>query len=166
MLLTYFHILGIIVAGGDWNKNVELFLPESGRTCKLPDLPSYYSFSTLDTFNGMPVMCGSQFGSSDASVTCIKLSPSSDKASWSKYLRLIEQRFEHTSWHSPEGLLLMGGNHGAGSWKSVEMINSKGKSELLDFSLKTYTRYLTLDIFCQSRFFYTLMMCNQMLKRN
>ena len=94
----------------------------------------------------MPTMCGSQYGSSDASVTCVKLSPSSDKATWSKYLRLIEQRFEHTSWKSSEGLLLMGGNHAAGSWKSVEMIKANGKSKLLDFSLKTYTRYVTLAI--------------------
>ena len=52
-----------IVAGGSWQTQVKLFKPDTKEVCNLPNLPEYFSHSSMDLVDGTPVLCGSWFGS-------------------------------------------------------------------------------------------------------
>lgn len=54
---------GIILAGGSWQNQVKLIKPDTKEVCNLPDIPDYFSWSSMDLVDGTPVMCGSWFGS-------------------------------------------------------------------------------------------------------
>ena len=56
-------MIGIILAGGSWQKHVKLIKPDTKEVCNLPDLPSDFSDHSMDLIDGTPVMCGSWFGS-------------------------------------------------------------------------------------------------------
>merc|ERR1712198_184272 len=60
---TKYKTPGIIVAGGSWQTKVKLFKPDTKEVCNLPDIPEYFSYSSIDLVDGTPVMCGSWFGS-------------------------------------------------------------------------------------------------------
>ena len=69
-ILIQFSIPGIILAGGDWQNEVKLIKPETKEVCNLPNIPSYFSYASMDLVDGTPVMCGSWFGSPGKS--CMK----------------------------------------------------------------------------------------------
>ena len=56
-------IIGIIVAGGEWQNKAKLIKLDSQEDCDLPDPPHYFDWASMDLLNGTPVLCGSWFGS-------------------------------------------------------------------------------------------------------
>ena len=62
-VLIKMSILGIILAGGSWQNQVKLIKPDTKEVCNLPNIPDYFSYSSMDLVDGTPVMCGSWFGS-------------------------------------------------------------------------------------------------------
>ena len=54
-------VVGILIAGGSSDgasTSTEVFLPGSGQTCALADLPDSRYFHTLDTVSNTGVLCG------------------------------------------------------------------------------------------------------------
>jgi len=100
---------GILLSGGgsQGESNTEVFMPLTGKTCNFPRLPDSREDHTMDTVGNTPIICGGRWGSTGYS--CLQLSPTSEKGSWTKYATLKEDRHGHTSWVSPEGIVLMGG---------------------------------------------------------
>jgi len=100
---------GILLSGGgsQGEKNTEVFMPLTGKSCDFPRLPDSREKHTMDTIDNSPIICGGTWSS--VSKSCLQLSPTSDKGRWTKYASLKEDRHGHTSWVSPGGLLLMGG---------------------------------------------------------
>lgn len=103
---------GILIAGGSGaTTSTEVFLPGTGQTCTLPDLPDERYRHTLDTVADIGVLCGG--GANDATRTsCLQFSQSS--GTWTGYATTLESRYGHTSWVSPDGLVLKGG------WRDTE----------------------------------------------
>ena len=54
-----FLIEGIIVAGGEKQTKVKLVKPDTKEVCDLPDLPSFFTWSSINLLDGTPIMCGS-----------------------------------------------------------------------------------------------------------
>ena len=85
------------MAGGDNpTTSVQLLYTNGTWRCSLPDLPAARKYPSQ---NGL-ITCG---GYGDA--TCVTF----NKGSWVETHSLSTQRSRHTSWASPEGVLLMGG---------------------------------------------------------
>jgi len=108
-------LLGILIAGGyEAFQSTELFLPKTGKTCSLADLPdgsrAEHSLDQL-TDAGDVVLCGG-LSYTAAPKSCIKFDMSSPSGEWTKYAATTDRRWWHSSWVSSAGLVLMGG-HGA-----------------------------------------------------
>ena len=90
---------------------MELFIPTTNQTCRLPDLPKSLANHVLETVGGSPVICGGDFGDStlDFYSSCMHFYPPSAGGSWTTYATLMEKRAVHTSWVSSSGLFLFGG---------------------------------------------------------
>lgn len=117
---------GILVSGG-WGAqtSVEIFIPETGESCGLPDLPDNRNGHTMDIVydsgKDKILVCGGGAGKSQTS--CISIDGSSN--SWGHF-RDIQRRDGHISWYSGHTsdysksmLLLMGGEHGRSSTEAV-----------------------------------------------
>ena len=92
----------------------------------------------METVGDRTLLCG---GGSIQSI-CDEFTPNSPHASstvWSKYADLKIPRYEHTSWVSSSGLVIVGGYDplGEGAEKSAELV----KGDVLPFSLPNI-RYL------------------------
>ena len=55
---------------------------------------------------------------------------------WATSHTLLEERYDHCSWRSPEGVLLMGGG---GSSHTTELLSNTNSSTALSFSLEYNT---------------------------
>ena len=76
---------GLIISGGQSRvdvQSVEVFVPSTGRRCKLPELPERRYFHTMEG----TVLCGGE-GDSDGS-TCLSLTD----GRWERTTTLIERR--------------------------------------------------------------------------
>jgi len=106
---------GILVAGWD---SSELFLPSKGKSCSLGSLPEPSRlFHTLDTFpNNSAVMCGG----SRTGQSCLIFNMNSSSGSWEHFANTTYKRERHTSWVSPNGLMLAGG----GDSRTAEIVHS------------------------------------------
>ena len=97
--------LGIIITGGSGDYyhgtgvSVEVLRANGSSWCSLPDMPQDRQEHTQ---SGL-VACGGFDHSSRAS--CVTFA----NGSWSQSHHLQEERADHTSWVSPSGLVLMGG---------------------------------------------------------
>ena len=99
-------------------------------TTPLPDIPEHPRVGHTLTGN---VICGGLYpGTSD---NCLELK--SDGTGWHPYISpLTESRMAHSSWDSPEGIVLLGGYN---TGKKVEILKKQGgsvsTSVLPDFTL-------------------------------
>jgi len=81
--------------------SVEMFLPETGRTCRILDLLDDRLGHTMDWVNNKVVICG---GVEEYTWNnCIQFSG----GSWVKYATMAKGRAGHTSWVSRSGLVLL-----------------------------------------------------------
>ena len=118
----------ILVTGGwKWSglSSVELLSPAgTPLTCSLPPLPSDQRYR--HTQDGL-VACGGAGGG--ARTSCATLTA----AGWAESQLLGQERQYHTSWRSPAGLLLLGGDQ------------SGDTTELLSSTDSTTTTSITLE---------------------
>ena len=103
--------------------SVELLSSNGTRLCSLPDLPGqrfYHSQSGLLT-------CGGGYSNSE-SKSCVTF----DGGRWKKSHTLGQSRYGHAAWASPQGVLLIGGDDGKGSKKSMkttELLTDDGSTK-------------------------------------
>merc|ERR1712183_86395 len=129
---------GLILSGGApidiAGTAVEVFVPSSGQHCRLPSLPGG---RRQDHSINENIVCGGSPYNSDPNYTghdetrssCVTLARS---GTWVETTRLLEQRYRHSSWASPSGLILLGGR---GSKRTTEKIEEDGTSSY-SFELK------------------------------
>jgi len=143
---TKYKTPGIIVAGGSWQTKVKLFKLDTKEVCNLPDIPEYFSYSSIDLVDGTPVMCGSWFGSPGKShlknetekrsffavSSCVQLSPASKEAEWTIYTDKLSLKRDHVSMTTPDGILLMGGY----DRRSVDLVKPDGSVKREVFNLE------------------------------
>ena len=125
-----FLFSAILITGGDADDNsVEVFLPSTATTCKLPRLVVRRSYHTLDGF----LACGGYY--SDAGTSCEEFSPAT--GTWARPSHTLQQdREDHVSWSVEEGTLLMGGDK---EGTTSEIVKHDGTTER-SFDLKYQTR--------------------------
>ena len=115
---------------GDPGKSVELLHSDGTPWCSLPDLPEmYYDHSQTGLLT-----CG---GVSDGT-SCTKFSG----GKWKPSHELKKNRESHTSWASPLGTVLMGGNleyGGLASGKTTELLDDTTGVSIMHFPLKYET---------------------------
>ena len=119
-----------IIVTGSYNDNersAELLRMDGSSLCSLPDLPEDHRGHTQSG----PVTCG---GFDSTKTSCFTLTSEGWKLSHS----LIYQRYFHSVWSSPLGVILMGGKWGSGM--TTELLTDDGKSTEL-FPLKYDTEY-------------------------
>ena len=107
--------------GGDVLKSVELFIPETGKTCSFPDLPANRFGHTMNMVGDAVVVCGGRDCQSAATKSCVHLSPLSSSL-WTSYAAMRRRRASHTAWVSRSGELLLVG--GQGSDEDAEIVNA------------------------------------------
>ena len=96
----------ILITGG-WDSytdltSVEVFSPSGVRLpCSVPPLPA----SRQDHTHDGAVACGGWDGNTATYTSCVTLTAEG----WQESHQLQEKRVDHSSWRSPDGLLLMGG---------------------------------------------------------
>ena len=94
----------VLITGGYGNnpQTAELYLPSSGLSCSLPQLPVETAGHTLESSG---LICGGQYTPD----TCIQWSP--DTGTWEELLTLNVTRYDHVSWTPGTivGTYLMGG---------------------------------------------------------
>ena len=110
----------LIITGGHGEdgplSSVEAFVPGLTKSCFLPSLPVKTEGHTQDQLT----LCGGL----NSQQTCYNFT----EGSWTKTVSLSEERRDHSSWRSPEGLILIGGE-GEGSDNSSELITDSGLSK-------------------------------------
>merc|ERR1719186_1772130 len=109
-----------MIGGGEDEHTVEVFIPDTGKTCSLSSLPDKRHTATLDTLDNTPVICGGGPGNNQNE--CLQFTPTSPSGVWTNYADLMELRTGHVSWASSRGLMLMGGNTYGGT--TTEMVPS------------------------------------------
>jgi len=121
---------GVIISGGAGvSRFVELYVPSTGFSCRLPSLPEWGP-RKAHTMNEKYICGGSNFYSRD---NCIEFA----SGEWSKIATTAEYRDDSTSWLTPQGLVLIGGSYN--SW-STEIVNLKGGQGGPGFTLKFQAR--------------------------
>ena len=124
----------VLITGGTYNRrSAEVFLPATGHSCRLPDLPDNRWGHTQD---GGLTCGGFDYGSpADQRTSCLKWSP--DSGTWTLSHNLTEERDNHVSW-TPDpslGTYLIGG---ISNPRTSELIKPDGSVEQ-GFSLKYNT---------------------------
>ena len=125
--LTIFNLDAVLITGGyDFDNLVsaELFLPSSGLSCSLPNLPDQRGTHTVDSLG---LICGGDYDFiHNTTESCLKWR--SDTGSWEKYLTLNIWRAYHASWTPSNGIgtYLMGGFY---SNRTTTLIKPDGTQE-------------------------------------
>jgi len=128
--------LGILVTGGFIRSgvdtsSVELLHGDGTPWCRLPELPQdryYHTQSGLGACGGSP--------KSATTTTCVRFSG----GSWSPSHNLQQARWHHSSWASPAGTVLMGGDY-SGSRQTTELLDEATVDSVMHFSLRYDTRF-------------------------
>jgi len=81
--------------------SVEMFVPETGRTCRVQDLGDDRIGHTMDWVSNQAVICGGL--EENTWNSCIQFS----SGSWDKYATMVKGRSSHNSWVSKHGLILI-----------------------------------------------------------
>jgi len=127
---------GIVITGGFYGGTLvttELFIPSTGKTCSIKDLPVGRYYHTLDQLeDGSLVACGGQ-GDSSTQKSCLRFEGSAPHGEWTDYSTLVYDRYTHTSFAYQGKILMMGGS---GSRKTTELVREGEK-----YNLQQDTRY-------------------------
>ena len=97
----------------------ELFLPSTGTSCALPQLPDSRFAHTADN----NIFCGGK-----RIISCVKWSP--ETGTWEELVTLDVERYKHVSWTPGNGIgtYLIGGD-GSLSKKTSTLIKPDGSQE-------------------------------------
>ena len=101
--------------------SVELFIPETGKTCSFPDLPGARYGHTMNMVGDALVVCGGRGDQKESRKSCVHLSPPSSSV-WTSYATTRNERYSHTAWVSPSGELLLVGGY---STEDAEIVNAR-----------------------------------------
>ena len=126
---------GVLITGGDGLRSSEIYLPSSGASCSLPQLPDVRTQHTVEQTG---LLCGGGI-TSGTSDSCLQWS--SDSGTWEQSLTLDTGRSLHVSW-TPDpviGSYLIGGDS-AGTTSSLI---KPDWSQEPGFTLKYVTTYVT-----------------------
>ena len=108
----------MVTGGYSSGTSVELLFLNGTRLCALPDLPeARYQHSQ----SGL-LACGGGSSSSSEVTSCVTFSG----GTWEQTHTLGQSRYAHTSWASPQGVLLMGSAYD--SYTTTELLNDDGSS--------------------------------------
>ena len=110
--------------GGGGNTLTEVFIPSSGKSCRLPPLPDIRAMHSLNSVANLPVLCGGGYQKS-----CLRFAPTSVLGTWKNYTTLIESRFAPSGWSSDAGLIMVSEN-------TTEIVPNGGMSFKLLYSTK------------------------------
>jgi len=122
-------MLGLLISGGLYFgrlTDVEVWVPSTGHHCTLPSLPAGRDFHSQE---GATVCGGGYFGS-PTRTSCRTLS---DDGTWEVTTRLLEERYDHSSWASPSGTRLIGGQV---SPRTSEKIEESSETSSHSFDLE------------------------------
>ena len=115
--------LAVLITGGSSSPRdtAELYLPSTGVSCALPQLPNERFYHTVDSKG---LLCGG--GATSTRNTCLQWSP--DNGTWEDQLTLSISRSDHVSWTpGPDiGTYLMGGAY---SGLTTTLIKPDGNQE-------------------------------------
>ena len=115
-------------------KSVELFIPETGKTCSFPDLPAVRFAHTMNMVGDSLFVCGGADDQGEYIRSCVHLSPPSSSV-WTSYATTRKERYQSTAWVSPSGELLLVGGNAYDSSDDAEIVNtgtSTGREIILD----------------------------------
>ena len=124
----------VLITGGDGDggtglSSVEVFSPSGvPLSCTVPPLPSFRRYHTQDGL----VACSGEGDTTGTRTTCIILTG----GGWQESHQLQDDRLGHSSWRSPAGLLLMGGDY---SRTSTEMLSATDSTTSSIFTLEYVT---------------------------
>jgi len=105
---------GLLITGGSSSPTLSsLFLPHSGRSCQLPQLVGLREDHSQ---SGVFVCGGSDYFARD---DCVAMDLQTGQ--WASLARTVRHRTDHTSWLSPEGLMIIGGDYD--NETSTELLN-------------------------------------------
>ena len=126
------RISAIIVSGGstpDYHdgNSVEILRSDGTPWCSLPELPFDSQGISSHTQSGL-IACG---GSSNNRQSCVTFKD----GVWTTSHSLREDRWEHSAWASPAGVVLLGGANSDPSTSSELLSDSTGTSSVY-FPLK------------------------------
>ena len=126
---------------------MELLHSDGSPWCSLPDLPE----SRWDhTQTGLEA-CGGDHTYPDSYTTCVQFLG----GSWTPSHNLLQERYNHVSWASPSGTVLMGGPSYDGSGKNTtELLDEATEESVMHFPLK-YKHFEPVLVCCG--FFLTVM---------
>ena len=122
----------MITGGWEEKTTTEVYFPSTNKGCSVSnfDLPVSIAIHThtMNSFENEVLLCGG----GDAQNYCLEFSPSSPEV-WTRYANLTEARYEHTSWVSSAGLVLIGGYapYSAKAETTAELVNG----DILPFTL-------------------------------
>jgi len=109
----------------------EVFIPSSGKSCSIPELPDTRISHTMDS----EYLCGGNWvHNPDVQTTCLKF----EDNQWTYSHTLSHKRSSHSSWMTNKGLLLMGG------WLSAtttELLPLDGGEGVPSFELEYKTKW-------------------------
>ena len=108
--------------------SVEVLHSDGSPWCSLPDLPEARFYHTQTGLEA----CGG-YATTANRITCVRL----EGGSWTPSHQLVEQRYRHSSWASPAGTLLMGGDY---SLQTTELLDANTGDSVMSFPLKYDTR--------------------------
>ena len=125
----------ILITGGYLTEySVEVFLPATSTSCKLPGLVLEREHHAQDGL----LVCGGD--NSDTWYSCEEFSPAT--GTWARTNHSLQrQRYNHVSWSVEEGTLLMGGHS---SPTTSEIVKHDGNTET-SFDLQYDTEYETIQ---------------------
>ena len=116
---------GILLSGGSsTSTSVEVYVPSTGQSCSLPPLPDGRWLHTMDSL----YTCGGV----STPTSCLHFS----YGQWTTSHSLLEERVDHSSWQTEQGLVLMGG------WSSSttsEIVPTDGEQGVAGFAMKYST---------------------------
>lgn len=124
---------GILITGGKGaEKSTEVFIPETGKTCILPDFRTKWGRNghTLDNVANTTVLCGGGPYMSGNRYSCLHFTPTSEVV-WKHYALSVKRRHGHTSWVSSAGLVLVGGWNSPRDTDIVNVPSGGGNFSLL-----------------------------------
>ena len=111
------QLTALLISGGYGpSRSAELYLPQSGAQCELPEIGQDFAAHTADNLT----LCGGDF----TRTSCVSLT----EEGWVTSSNLLQERYYHSSWASPSGLRLLGSAVLA-NLKTTEVLLQNGTSQ-------------------------------------